>query len=288
MFAPMSGRRVVLVTGSTDGIGRATARGLAAAGVKVIVHGRSKLKVDATLAQLSDELPGAELEGVSFDLASQQAVRKGAAHILERLPALHVVVNNAGIFATERTVTEDGIELTFAVNHLGHFLLAELLKPRLVESASPGNPSRVINVTSIAHTRGRIHLDDLTLAPAWTGYAAYAQSKLAQVMHAITLAERSDPAKLVAYSLHPGVISTKLLRQGFGPVTGSAVEVGARTQVRLATAESVPDDQPSGSYFSDGVVTPPATTARDARARAALWDASLRSARLGAGDRHDG
>ncbi len=275
----MTERRVVLVTGSTDGIGRATARGLAAAGMKVIVHGRSKLKVDATLAQLSAELPGAELEGVSFDLATQNAVRKGAAHLLERLPALHAVVNNAGIFASERTITEDGLELSFAVNHLGHFLLTELLRPRLVASATTA-PSRVINVASIAHTRGRIHLDDLSLASAWTGYASYAQSKLAQVMHAITLAERSDPAKLVAYSLHPGVIATKLLRQGFGPVAGSTVDVGSRTSIRLASGDAPSSDEPSGSYLSDGVVTPPASSARDAQVRAALWSASARLAKL--------
>jgi NAD(P)-dependent dehydrogenase (short-subunit alcohol dehydrogenase family) len=277
MVALMSERRVVLVTGSTDGIGRATARGLAAAGVKVIVHGRSKPKVDAALAQLSDELPGAELEGVSFDLGSQTAVRKGAAHILERLPALHVLINNAGIFANERTVTEDGVELTFAVNHLGHFLLTELLAERLEASATSA-PSRVINVASIAHTRGRIHATDLTLAAAWTGYAAYAQSKLAQVMHAMSLAERHDATKLVAYSLHPGVISTKLLRQGFGPVAGSPIESGAKTSIRLAVEQAV--GEPAGTYFSDGVATVPAATARDAGARSALWDASARLAKV--------
>jgi NAD(P)-dependent dehydrogenase (short-subunit alcohol dehydrogenase family) len=273
----MTDRRVVLITGSTDGIGRATARALAAAGLKVILHGRSKAKVDATLADLSGELPGADIEGVSFDLASPTAVRKGAEQILERLPALHVLVNNAGIFASERTVTAEGHELTFAVNHLAPFLLTELLAPRLIESATAA-PSRVINVASIAHTRGRIHLDDLSLSAAWTGYAAYAQSKLANVMHAISLAEKHDPGKLVAYSLHPGVISTKLLRQGFGPVSGASAEAGAKTSVRLAGAEAV--DEPSGSYFSDGVATPPAASARDGKVRSALWDASVRLAKL--------
>jgi len=273
----MSDRRVVLVTGSTDGIGRATARALAAAGAKVILHGRSKPKVDAAIAKLMEELPGAELEGVSFDLASQAGVRKGAEQILARVPALHVLVNNAGIFADERTLTDDGIELTFAVNHVGPFLLTELLAPRLEASATTV-PSRVINVSSIAHTRGRIHLDDLTLAAAWTGYAAYAQSKLANVMHALELAARRDPAKLVAYSLHPGVIGTKLLRQGFGPIQGSSVEAGARTSVRLAGGETV--DDPSGTYFNEGTATPPAVAARDAAARKGLWDASLRLAKL--------
>jgi NAD(P)-dependent dehydrogenase (short-subunit alcohol dehydrogenase family) len=269
----MSERRVVLVTGSTDGIGRQTARSLAAAGLKVIIHGRGKSKVDAAIAGLMDELPGAELEGVSFDLASFTAVRRGVEHILARVPALHVLVNNAGIFSTDRVTTEDGIEATLAVDHLGPFLLTELLVPRLEASATEA-PSRVINVASIAHTRGRIHTDDLQLASAWTGYAAYAQAKLANVMHAISLSERHSPDKLVAYSLHPGVVSTKLLRQGFGPVQGATVEVGARAIVRLASAIEV--DAPSGSYFMDGVVTTPSAAARDDKLRAFLWDASVR------------
>lgn len=273
----MSDRRVVLVTGSTDGIGRATARALAAAGAKVILHGRSKPKVDAALAKLAEELPGAELEGVSFDLSSLAGVRNGAEQILARVPELHVLVNNAGIFADERVVTADGAELTFAVNHLGPFLLTELLAPRLEANATKV-PSRVINVSSIAHTRGRIHLDDLALATGWTGYAAYAQSKLANVMHAVELAERRDPAKLVAYSLHPGVIGTKLLRQGFGPVQGASVETGAKTSVRLAGGESV--DDPSGTYFNEGTATPPSVAARDAAVRKRLWDASAQLVKL--------
>ena len=270
--------RVVLVTGSTDGIGRQTARQLAARGMKVIVHGRSKPKVDKALDELRAELPGAELAGVSFDLGTIAGVKRGAQAVLEMAPELHVLVNNAGIFASERVLNEDGVEATFAVNYLGPFLLTELLAPRLEQSASAGVPSRVINVASIAHTRGRIHLDDLALAQAWTGYAAYAQSKLANVMHALSLGERRDPGKLVAYSLHPGVIATKLLRQGFGPVAGASTEEGARTLVRLAGEEQV--SAPSGSYFSDGVQAQPAPAARDAAMRAALWDASLRLARL--------
>jgi len=270
--------RVVLVTGSTDGIGRAAARALAAGGMKVIVHGRGRAKVDAALAQLAAELPGAELEGVAFDLGSLKAVRSGAAQILERVPQLHCVINNAGIFATERAVTDEGIELTFQVNYLGPFLLTELLLPRLLESArAAGVPSRVINVSSIAHTRGRIHINDLALADAWTGYAAYAQSKLANVMHTLSLAGRHPPAELLAYSVHPGVIATKLLRQGFGPIAGGQTDAGARALVRLAGEEQA--SEPSGTYFSEGVATPAAATARDAQAREQLWEASVRLAR---------
>ncbi|TMQ09710.1 MAG: SDR family NAD(P)-dependent oxidoreductase [Deltaproteobacteria bacterium] len=246
----MTQRRVVLVTGSTDGIGRATARALAAGGMKVILHGRTKLKVDAALAALTEELPGAEIEGISFDLGSQTAVRRGAEQILARVPRCTWWSTTPGSSPTS---------------------------PRL-EASATGAPSRVINVSSIAHTRGRIHLDDLTLANGWTGYAAYAMSKLASVMHAISLADKHEPSALVAYAVHPGVIQTKLLRQGFGPVAGATPEVGARTQVRLAGEEAV--TAPSGSYFSEGVQTQPAPAARDTAMRAALWDAALRLARL--------
>ena len=269
--------RVALVTGSTDGIGRQTARELASRGLKVVIHGRSKTKVDQALAALREELPGAELEGVAFDLGTLAGVRRGAEAVLAAAPELHVLVNNAGIFASERVLNEDQVEATFAVNYLGPFLLTELLKARLEASATQA-PSRVINVASVAHTRGRIHIHDLQLGSSWTGYAAYAQSKLANVMHALSLAERHDAGKLVAYSIHPGVVQTKLLRQGFGPVQGAPVAHGARTSVMLAGAESV--DQPSGSYYADGVATPPASAARDAQVRAQLWDASVQLAKL--------
>src|SRR6478736_6891094 len=143
--------RVVLVTGSTDGIGRQVARQLAAAGMRVIVHGRSRPKVDATLEALRGELPGALLDGVSFDMGRLSEVRRGHEQLAKL--GVTVLVNNAGIFANERSVTADGIEMTFAVNHIGPFLLTELLAPGL---------ERVVNVASIAHTRGQIHFDDLT------------------------------------------------------------------------------------------------------------------------------
>lgn len=255
---------VVLVTGSTDGIGRQVARQLAAAGTRVIVHGRSKAKVDAALEALRGELPGATLDGVAFDLGRLSDVRRGA----EQLGKLGVtvLVNNAGVFASERVLTADGLELTFAVNHIGPFLLTELLA---------GGLERVVNVASIAHTRGRIAFDDLTLAHGFTGYAAYAQSKLANVMHALSLHDHH--ANLTAYSVHPGAVATKLLRAGFGPIAGATPEHGARTIVRLAGA---PVDDPTGSYFSDGVATPPSSAARDAQAREQLWDASVRLSKL--------
>ncbi|MFT3699527.1 MAG: SDR family NAD(P)-dependent oxidoreductase [Kofleriaceae bacterium] len=265
--------RVVLVTGSTDGIGRAAARLLAAGGMKVIVHGRSKTKVDLALAKLREELPGGDLEGVAFDLGTIAGVRRGVDLIKELAPQLHVLVNNAGIFAPERVLNNEGNEATIAVNFLAPFALTELLAPLLIASATE-IPSRVIDVSSMAHTRGRIHLEDLQLANAWTGYAAYAQSKLALVMHAMSLADHHPVDKLVGYALHPGVIATKLLRQGFGPVQGKSVEVGAKAIATLAGGETI--DNPPGTYFSDGVATPAATAARDPAVREQLWDLAKR------------
>lgn len=270
----MSTPRTVLVTGSTDGIGKATAIELAKAGMNVLVHGRNRPSVDRVIAEVAAAAPAAQVDGVSFDLGSLASVRKGAAEIKEKIGALHVLINNAGIFAAERVLTGDGIEATLAVNHVGHYLLTELLTP-LLEAAAP---ARVIVITSIAHTRGRIHLDDLTLERAFSGYAAYAQSKLANVMHAIDLAQRHDPASISAYSLHPGVISTKLLREGFGPVRGASVTQGAATQVKLATAATVED--PSGSYFSEGQVTAPAAAAFEVPIRDGLRIATERLAGL--------
>jgi NAD(P)-dependent dehydrogenase (short-subunit alcohol dehydrogenase family) len=266
----MDSRRTVLVTGATDGIGRQTAMDLARAGLRVVVHGRTRPRVDEVLAQLREQIEGADVEGVSFDLGSIAAVRKGAALVAEKLGRVDVLLNNAGIFAEERVVTDAGVETTFQVNHLGPFLLTQLLLPLL--RGGDGRPAgRVINVSSIAHTRGRLHFDDLSLSKGYTGYAAYAQSKLANVMHALALADREPEEAVLAYSLHPGVISTKLLRQGFGPVQGSSVQHGAKTSVMLATE---PPPAPSGSYFSESVATPPARAALDRGQRDKLWDLS--------------
>ena len=272
----------MLVTGSTDGIGRQTAAELARAGWRVLMHGRNRPRVEEAVEKLRAEVEDAQLEGVSFDLGSLAAVRKGAAAVAEKLAdqggALDVLINNAGIFSNERVEAEDGaVEATLLVNHLGPFLLTQLLLPQLRGGPAAGaggdrEPGRVINVSSIAHTRGRIHFDDLSLSRGYTGYAAYAQSKLANVMHALALADREPAEQLLVYSLHPGVISTKLLRQGFGPVQGSSTGHGAKGSVHLATTH---EPGPTGTYYSESIATPPARAAQDKAQRDKLWEASL-------------
>ncbi|MEZ4368699.1 MAG: SDR family NAD(P)-dependent oxidoreductase [Kofleriaceae bacterium] len=273
------GRPVVLVTGSTDGIGHATALALARAGARVVVHGRNRPRLEAAVAALTAAAPGAELDSISFDLGSLAAVRAAAGELARRYPRLDVLINNAGIFAQERVLTGDGFEASLAVNYVAPLVLTELLLPQLAGGT-------VINVSSIAHLRGQLDLGDLDLAQGFTGYGAYAQSKLAQVMHALSLAERHADGELRAFSLHPGVIETKLLREGFGPVRGGSVASGAATSVRLAAAvlagrpgfTAPPDlaplslaETPSGSYLSDGRVAQPSALARDAALRTGLW-----------------
>jgi NAD(P)-dependent dehydrogenase (short-subunit alcohol dehydrogenase family) len=234
--------KVVLVTGSTDGIGQWTAQELARKGARVLVHGRSREKAERACEQIRQATGSTRVEPVLADLSEMEAVRGLARQVEERTDVLHALVHNAGVFMHERRLTPDGFETTFAVNHLAPFLLTHLLKPLLEKGA----PSRVVVVASIAHQRGRIDFDNLQGERGFSGYGAYAASKLANVLYAEELAERWAPLRITANSLHPGVISTKLLKEGFGS-TGDTVEEGARTSVYLASSPEV--EGVSGRYF---------------------------------------
>ncbi len=235
----------------------------------MIVHGRSDARVVAVRDELRRALEDARVDGVAFDLASLAAVREGARKLLDQQPTLHVLINNAGLFTHERKLSVDGHELTFAVNHLAHFLLTELLWPRLEQHA----PARVVNVSSQAHQGGHIDLADLERTRGYSGSAAYAASKLANVLHASALATRHDPARVTANSLHPGVIETKLLREGWGG-GGAPLAQGARTSVHLAVDPALAGV--SGRYFVDAREARPAAAAADAKLREGLWAASAR------------
>jgi NAD(P)-dependent dehydrogenase (short-subunit alcohol dehydrogenase family) len=261
----------ILVTGATDGIGTQTAFELARRGHHVLVHGRNAGKVDAVKADLARRVAGARVDGIVFDLASLAAVRKGAAQVLAQHERLHVLLNNAGVFSHARRLTADGFELSFGVNHLAHFLLTELLLPRLTESAAPGRASRVVNVSSQAHQGGKLVLADLQLERGYTGFGAYGASKLANVLHAKALAARLEASKLTANSLHPGVIGTKLLREGWG-ASGGTLEQGARTSVYVALEPEL--EGVTGRYFSDAHEAQPSSAAQDARLAAELEQAS--------------
>lgn len=233
-----------LVTGATDGIGRQTALELARMGAKVLVHGRSEKKAKDACGGLVKAHRAGDFNPVWGDFGSLDEVRALATRVRELAPALDVLVNNAGVFMTERKLSKDGFELTFAVNQLAPFALTHLLLGAL-KGAPQG---RVVMVSSVAHSRGRVDLKDLQSEKAYDGYSVYASTKLSNVYFAHELARRLTGTKVTVNALHPGVIGTKLLQAGFG-AGGASVESGARTSVYCATSREL--TTVSGRYYSD-------------------------------------
>ncbi|HVE78591.1 MAG TPA: SDR family oxidoreductase, partial [Gemmatimonadaceae bacterium] len=263
--------RVVLVTGATDGVGKETARELAARGAHILVHGRDPGTTERTAARIAQA--GARATPLVADLASLGQVRRLADDVKAATPRLHVLVNNAGVYARERRLSEDGYELTFAVNHLAHFLLTLELMELLQASA----PARVVTVSSMTHTQGRLDFADLMRAGRYDGYDAYATSKLANVLFTRALAARLAGTGVTANALHPGVVATKLLRAGFAGASGMGAREGAATSVYVATAPEVAEV--SGGYFvSSRRARPAAVAASDALAEQ-LWAESERLVR---------
>jgi NAD(P)-dependent dehydrogenase (short-subunit alcohol dehydrogenase family) len=266
---------IVLVTGSTDGIGKQTAIDLARLGHHVIVHGRNAAKTEAARQAVSAAAPSATVDAVHFDLSSLADVRRGAVEVLKRFPRLDVLLNNAGILAQQRSVTVDGFEATFAVNHLAPFLLTNLLLPIL-----QGEPARIVNVSSMVHMRGHLDFDDLQLERGYSAYGAYGQSKLANVLFTRELARRLDVKKVTVNALHPGVINTKLLREGFNMASGGSLEDGAKTSVYVATSPAL--KSVTGGYFNNSRPAEPSAEAQNDAVALKLWDVSARLTGLSA------
>jgi NAD(P)-dependent dehydrogenase (short-subunit alcohol dehydrogenase family) len=240
---------ITLVTGATDGIGQQTALELARSGHHVILHGRNPRKLEETEDSIASEVDGARLDRVVADFAELAQVRRMAEDLAERFDHLDVLLANAGVYMNEHRRSEDDIEMTMAVNHFAHFLLAHELLP-LLESAPES--ARIVNVSSIAHTRGQIDLDDPTLAERdFDPYDAYAASKLANILFTVELARRLEArsSEVTVNALHPGVVSTKLLTEGFGMRGSDSLGEGAETSVFLADSDEV--EGVSGAYFAD-------------------------------------
>jgi NAD(P)-dependent dehydrogenase (short-subunit alcohol dehydrogenase family) len=255
--------KTILITGSTDGIGLETALELAANGHEVILHGRNATRVQRACHTIQQAAPNAVLRTALADLADLDAVALMARDLAANLPKLDVLINNAGVYMTGRRISRNGFEMTLAVNYIAHFFLTALLLPLLKKSADP----RVVTVSSIAHTRGRIEFDNMNCERQFDSYHAYANSKLADALFAKELARREP--WLSSNSLHPGVIDTKLLHTGFD-AKGDSVVVGARTSVYLATSPDIKGT--SGKYFDDCAAVRPAAPVEDQRLARQLWN----------------
>ena len=273
---PMEGR-VCLVTGATGGIGLEAAKALAAQGATLVLVGRDAGRGEAALQAVRAHAPGAQVELLLADLSKQRDVRALAQAFLARHARLHVLLNNAGALFDQRQVTEDGLEATFATNHLAYFLLTSLLRPTLEASGS----ARVVNVASDAHRRGRIDLQDLQGERRFSGWGAYCNSKLANVLFTTELARRLRGTDVSANCLHPGVVRTGFAQgtQGlFGLFFKHAAPLlltparGAQTSIYLASSPEV--EGVSGEYFKRCRRVRPSKSAQDATLAAQLWTKS--------------
>lgn len=267
-------RKIILVTGATDGIGFATATELATQGHALVLHGRSEEKAERASKAIRVAVPDAKLQVVHADLADLSSVARMAQELGERLAQLDVLINNAGVYMTRRELSRDGFEMTLAVNHLAHFLLTNLLLPLLKKSPAP----RVVSVSSMVHTSGHIAFEDMNAEHNFDGYRAYAASKLANALFANELARREP--WLTSNSLHPGVIGTKLLQAAFS-MQGETVESGAQTSVYLATSPDLA--KVTGKYFDNCNVATASALALDQHLAQRLWAWSEQAVKLGSG-----
>ena len=276
----MSGKTVV-VTGANSGIGLETAAELAQAGARTVLTARDPARGQAAVAEVQRRAGRDDVSLVVFDLASLPSVRTGAAEILERCDRIDVLVNNAGLVLSKRQETEDGFEATFAINHLGPFLLTRLLLDRITESA----PARIVNVSSTAHQGARrgLDFDDLQARRRYRGMQVYSRSKLANIYFTTELARRLAGTNVTANCLHPGTVATGYARDGDATgVLAFGVRVikpfvltpaqGARTSVYLASSPEVGDV--TGEYFVKCKAHRTSKVARDPDAARKLWEMS--------------
>ena len=267
----------VLVTGGTGGIGQATAAGVARLGARVGIVGRDRQRAEAAAADIRRGADKAVVDPFVADMSSQAEVRRLAADVLDRYPRLDVLVNNVGGFWATRHSTADGLEHTFAVNHLAAFLLTNLVLDRLKARA----PARIVTVSSGAQAMGRIDFDDPQAERNYQGQRAYNQSKLANVMFTYELARRLAGTGITANVLHPGVVRTRFAAEDPGRMRGlipiarlfmKTPERGAATPVYLASSPEV--EGVTGRYFVNSKPTRSAELSYDTHAAARLWSVS--------------
>lgn len=271
--------RVCLITGANSGIGKAAAAELVKMGATLVIVCRNREKGEAALVEIRKQGDKSSVELMIADLSSSQAVRQLADEFRRKYSRLNVLINNAGLFNLRRHVTADGYEVTFATNYLSPFLLTNLLLDELEASA----PSRVINVSSIAHYSGHIDFYDLNAGKGYSGFKAYSQSKLALILFTRQLAKKLEGTGVAVYSLHPGAVATNIWSRPAGPVGFitavpklfmASPKKGAETVVYLATFPN--PEGASGEYYEKKRVKKSSRESYDSGVAERLWNTSMR------------
>lgn len=270
--------KTIVITGATSGIGEVAALRLAEMGARIVLIGRDEARTAATLDRLRAKAPGQAHAAHLADLSRLSEMKRVGAEIARAEPKIDVLVNNAGAIFAHRTLTEDALEKTFALNHMAYFVLTLLLRDRL---EAPGE-ARIVNVASGAHMGATLDLDDLQCAKAYGAMKAYSRSKLCNILFTRELARRLDGTRITANCLHPGFVATR-----FGDAAGGLIsrfvglakllaispEEGAKTIVYLASSPHVA--RQSGRYFYMSRPVSPSRAAQDDRVAAELWERSL-------------
>ncbi len=268
--------RIAMITGADSGIGKETAAGLAAQQYTVVLACRNMEKAHAAREEIVSRTGNRNPAVLHLDLASFQSIRRCARDFLDRYDRLDILINNAGVFPSRRRLTEEGFELQFGVNHLGHFLLTCLLLERLKQSA----PSRIVNVSSMMHKGGEIDFGSFRGEKAYRPIQAYRQSKLANVLFTKELARRLRGTGVVAHALHPGAVRTGIYRELPQPVRFLVTaflltpEQGAKTSIYVATSPR--EAETTGLYFEKCRPAKTSDRAQDAELAARLWEESTK------------
>lgn len=282
---PLNGK-ICLVTGGTNGIGKASAQALAQMGATVVIVGRNASRTARLVEEIRLASGNRNVDSLLADLSSQQDIRRLADEFKSKYSRLHVLLNNAGAVFLKRQLSVDGIEMTFALNHLAYFLLTNLLLDTLKASA----PARIINVSSNAHASGRIEFEDLQGERNY-GPRAYGNSKLANILFTVELARRLEGTGVTVNALHPGFVATGFARNNgriiaalvslVTPLVGRSPAKGAETSVYLASSPGV--EGITGKYFHNSQIIPAAPQAGDLAVARKLWQVSAEMVHLADG-----
>lgn len=269
---------VMIVTGATNGIGLVTAQELARTGATVVMVGRDVQRVNAAVTKIRDDIPDAKLDSFVADLSRISETQLLASYIQDTYSRVDVLVNNAGAFFETRQLSADGIEMTFALNHMAPFVLTNLLLRTMRASA----PARIINVSSAAHQGAQIDFTDINAEQRYSAWRAYAQSKLCNLLFTYELADRLQDSDVSVNALHPGFVRTGFAQNSqsmFTTIFGFlqryfaiSPEQGAETSIYLATSDAVAST--SGKYFVNKQATASSRSSYDYTARRKLWDLS--------------